>query len=270
MPDLVIHQPQLVLRHAATNAANLLPNFVAGLRPPETVRRENAVLCLIPILLLGMVSIGGILRPRVLPTPVVPPPLLRREALTLLACAALLVLPVCILIYPRPHYLTSLSMMALFAVATLQARDSPSAWPLAGAAALAALSCLLMPSYAEDSAATPRDRINLVRALNAHPDWHDVRMLDPYAVLAFYAPGIGKAFDTTSLSAPFDRYLADNRIDVVALTPILRDHPVLAADPSWQVFLRQPAALGFSCQPVKGSDAQLCISRRLMAAELQE
>ncbi|HZP12769.1 MAG TPA: hypothetical protein VFB36_10140 [Nevskiaceae bacterium] len=261
--DFVRHEPRMMLHHVAANLKLFLPNLATDLRPPAPMSAAAGMLPLAPLVLLGFAAFVQRLAAGRAGEPAAAPPL-RHEAFVMLACAALIVLPVCFVIYPRPHYLTSLSMMILFAVATPRGIATQWRSAVSIAAVLAVAAALLQPSYAQSSQGLPHDRVDLIRALNAHPEWKDLRLLDPYAVLAFYVPGVTESLDTTSLTAPFDRYLSDHGINAIAWTPILRDHPVLAQDPSWQRFSASPASLGFTCRPVARDAVQLCIADRLL------
>ncbi len=251
--DFLRHEPLAFLHHVFTNLCRLLTQSLgAALRPPDLMIDASRQLALAPlaITLIGALAVRRGPRPAWAITP---------TSVVLVACS-LLVLVSCAVIYPRAHYLPLLLSAVLLSVApragdTAQ-RSVLAALVLVGIAGVSAM----LPRYVDLRAGLPRPQEETVVALRALGASRPLRLFDDAGIYQPYLRTPARRLGPRDLAPPFDRFLRDNDITVVIVSPQMANDPVLDADPSWHRFRREPQSAGFRCEPLPRTDRTLCLT----------
>ncbi len=176
-----------------------------------------------------------------------------------------------VLIYPRSHYLITVLVLLVIVVAALLNRLRAGA---PGAALrLAPVLCLalflLTPTFAQAHRYS-QPNLAVVRALRALDLPGPVNLLEAQGGYHVYLGDHYHLVRPVTKTQPFDRFLAENGVNLIVLSDRLRADSRLRDDPEWQAFLADSDARGWQRLPTADTQRELLLAGELWAARARE
>jgi hypothetical protein len=204
-----------------------------------------------------------------------------RRLVILLCLVELSVLPACVLIFPRYHYLVIHGvLLAAVLIVLLSQVLPPTHWNLGfrQAAIAGTLMLLLTPTLAKgwcvgSICAFPRqdfpprpnlETIQFVRSLHLKPPRDH-----PINTLAFdieYRTYLGKNYrriDPGDKQVGFSQFLAQQNIDLIIVSPELNQDIRLVNDPQWKAFLQNYTTANYQQFNIPNTKRRLLVHKRL-------
>ncbi len=172
-----------------------------------------------------------------------------------------------LVIYPRKHYLLILGVLLLIGIMALFGRpgNTRTSAPLLLTLALAAaIAIFTPPATAVLPAAQTKPTLATVDFIAALPIDGPVYMLEAEGGYNIY---LGDRFSRVAeyaKDAPFNQWADERRINMIVVSPTLRNYSRLRDDPEWQALLNDPAAQGFVPLPITGTDRLLLVQQSLL------
>lgn len=176
-------------------------------------------------------------------------------SVALLGLSALMVLPLCLLLYPWPRYVTPLWAALLLLVLP---RAAPAGTRPYRAALVILLIAAAMPRLAAPGSAPPKPIESIVRILRERAGGVPIAIFDDFAHYSDYLEPPGVHVGPKAARSGFQAMLARDAPSAVVLTPRL--DRALHDDPGYQAFITEPAKFGFGCEQVIPA-RKLCIAR---------
>lgn len=261
--DAATTNPAAFLNHVRTNLANLpasiAETFAINPAIPYALDIPPLVFKSLFAVIAAICMIAGL---RTLPRRLSHLRRNDRWLLLWLAITSAVMVLVCLVIYPREHYVFVLGALLLGVLAIVLdpfRERRPTPWRTEAAVALCAAVAILVvtPSIGNYGPAGNRPRSHLVGLINSLGINSEVRLFNFEGGLATYvARDWGRPSCKISRcgtwtwfrekgAVPFDRFRTTNDINMVLVTPQLLRFSTMRVDPEWKTFLDRPELAGF-------------------------